>query len=90
MITDKKPLNEAQLRAIRSMGNTQAGGYLSDYIEIEVQGYINGMLRSSVTDVAQMAFAQAGAEVGKRLYALLNDDIEQILEQHNIEPQEEK
>ena len=85
---DKKPLNEAQLRAIRTMGNTQAGGYLSDLIEMELQSCINGMLTCSVTDVADMAYGQAGAGICKKFFGILNDDIDQILEEHNIEPEE--
>ena len=89
MFDKEKPLNEAQLRDIRSMGNTQAGGHLSQYIEQEVQGYINGMLRANVDDVSQIAYAQAGAEIGKKIWSLLNADMSQILDEHNIEPEED-
>ena len=84
-----KPLNEAQFRAIRAMGNSQPGGYLSDYIKQEVEGYVNGMLKMPVTDVAQMAYAQAGAEFGQKVWRLLNDEIGNILNEHNIEPEED-
>lgn len=88
MFDNEKPLNEAQFRAIRAMGNSQAGGYLSDYIKQEVQRHINTVLASPATDVASVAHAQAGADFGKRIWGLLNEEIDDILSQHNIEPEE--
>lgn len=89
MFDDSKPLNAAQFRDIRNMGNTQPGMAFSQYIENEIEGYVNTMLRTDVTNVADLAFAQAGADVAKKFHTLLNGDIRLILEEHNVEPEED-
>ena len=87
MFRNYKPLNEAQLREIRSFGNTLVGQQLSDYLESEVNAFINGILKADATDVAQIAYSQGGSDMGKKIWGLLNNEIDHILEEHNIEPE---
>ena len=89
MFDDREDFNEPQLRAIRALGDMDGGRLLADYVESEMEGYINAMLHSPADDTASMAHGQAGAAFGKRIRSLLTDDIRTILEQHNVEVQDE-
>ena len=84
-----EPVTEEALRAIRALGGSKGGQAMSDLLLGMRQEYINGMLRSKAEDAPSMAFGQAGAKICSEIWALLNGDIDVILKEHNIEPEEQ-
>ena len=81
--------SESDLRLMRGIGNTDAGVLFTEMMEQKREGFINGMLRSRAEDVAAMSYGQAGAQFSQEVIDLLTGDIDDILAQHNIQPEEE-
>ena len=82
--------SEDDLRVLRSLGDSKGGQVLVRYLEYEKEGYMNGLLRCPAEDAPSVAHGQAGAELSKKLLGLLQQDIRQILEQHNIEERKDE
>lgn len=83
--------SEKSLYAIHSIGKTQAGTALKDYLESEISRYRHFLENEcSANDVASVAYAQAAIRVGNSIVWLLGAEIGDLLRQHNIDPDEEE
>lgn len=89
MFSKERGFKEEDFRTIRSMGDTKGGQVLSEFLEQETNRYVSAMLRCSASDVESVAIGQQGVVFGRKVWSLLNDEIEKILNENNIEPEEE-
>lgn len=89
MFSEPVTFSEADYRLMRSVGNTEGGQLLAVFIQQEAEAHMRAMLTMPAEDVASMAHGQAGTAFGKKVLSLLRDDIQTILDQHNVEVQDE-
>ena len=89
MFDEEREFSEDEFRSIRSTGDSQAGQWLSAYIRQEVAGAVMKAMDTDATDAPSIAYAQACKRFGTRIWGLLNWDIDTILAEHNIQPEEE-
>lgn len=89
MFRKERIWSEADFRAMRALGDTDAGRALSEFVQQEVEGAVDQMMYEDAADVASVAYMQAATRFGQQIWFLLNGDIEAILEEQNIETGED-
>jgi hypothetical protein len=80
---------EADYRLMRSLGSTEGGKVLCQYMEQMAESDVRNMLNGDPNNAAVMAAGQAGAKCVALVISLLRGDIQDILDQHNVEVKDE-
>ncbi len=89
MFSEPAVFTGSDYRSIRALGDTQSGKVLCQYLEQMAESDMRNMLNGDPNDASVMAAGQAGARCVALVLSLLRDDMQTILDQHNVEVQDE-
>ena len=89
MFSEPVVFTEADYLSMRALGDSEGGKVLCQYLEQMADSDMRNMLNGDPNDASVMASGQAGARCVALVLSLLRNDIQTILDQHNVEVNDE-